>query len=126
MEADTDVTIEGINARGLTKAINVSRSGAGDLLKHCNAARDHVAVLEIADAQHAIYTFADQIDQSIALAHEKFDARIFGEEVRQARHHKMTRERAVNIDAQQSLRFGAAKGGLGLLDVGAQRPGVPV
>src|SRR5258708_3348883 len=117
MEADHDVTVERINARGLTEAIDVGRPGAGDLLKHCNAARDHVAVLEIADAQHAIDSLADQIDQLIALAHEELDAGIFGEEIRQARHHKMTRERAVNIDAQQSLRFGAAKGGLRLLDV---------
>src|SRR3979490_1108544 len=111
MEANHDVTVERINARGLTEPINVSRSGAGDLLKHCNAARDHVAVLEIADPQYAIYTFANQIDQPIALADVELYAGIFGEEVRQARHHKMTRERAVNIDAQQSFRFGAAKSG---------------
>src|SRR6266849_6551956 len=125
MEADHDVTIEGINARGLTEAINVSRSGAGDLLKHCNAARDHVAVLEIADAQYAIDSFADQIDQPIALAHVELDAGIFGEEVRQPRHHKMTRKRAVNIHAQQSLRFAAVKRSLGLLDVGDQRQAAP-
>src|ERR1700738_1485539 len=121
MEADHDVTIEGINARGLTKAINVSRSGAGDLLKHCNAARDHVAVLENADPEHAIDSFADQIGQPIALAHVEVDAGIFGEEVREARYHKMAGERAGNIHAQQPLRFGAAKGALSLLDVGEQR-----
>ncbi len=33
----------------------------------------------------------------------------------------MTRQRAVNIHAQQSLRLGAAKRGLRLLDVGDQR-----
>src|SRR3979411_2309198 len=107
MEVDHDVTVEGINARGLTEAINVSRSGAGDLLKHCNAARDHVAVLEIADAQHAIDSFADQIAQPIALAHVEFDAGIFREEVRQARHHKMTRERAVNNHSQDATRVTA-------------------
>src|SRR5216683_6814957 len=121
MEADHDVIVEGINARRLTEAINVSRSGAGDLLKHCNAARDHVAVLEIADAQYAIDSFADQIDQPIALAHVEFDAGIFRQEVRQGRHHKVTRQRAVNIHTQPSLWFGAAKGGLSLLDVGYQR-----
>ena len=117
MEADHDVAVERINAGGLTEAINVGRSCAGDLLKHRNAARDHVAVLEVADAQHAIDSFTDQIDQPIALADVEFDAGIFGEEVRQARHHKMTRERAVNVDAQQSLRFGATEGSLGLFDV---------
>src|ERR1700682_59300 len=125
MEADHDVTVEGINARGLTEAINVSRSGAGDLLEHRNATRDHVAVVEFAHAQHAIDSFPDQVDQPIALTHVEFDAGIFGEEIRQARHHKMTRERAVNIDAQQSLRFGAAKGGLSLLNVRYQRQAAP-
>src|SRR6516162_6102757 len=120
MEADDDVTVESIDVSGLTEAINVGRRGAGDLLKHGNAARDHVAVLEIADAQHAIDSFADHVDQPIALAHVKFDAGIFSEEIRQARHHKMTRQSPVNIDAQQSLRFGAAKGGLRLLDVSNQ------
>ena len=81
---------------------------------------------KIADAQHAIDSFADHIDQPIALAHVKFDTGIFGEEVRQTRHHKMTRQRAVNIHAQQSLRLGAAEGGLRLLDVGNQRQTTPV
>src|SRR6202011_208541 len=117
MEADHDVTVEAIDARGLTEAIDISGSGASDLLEHGNAARDHVAVLEIADAQHAIDTFADQVDEPLAFAHLELDAGICGQEVRQARHHKMTRERAVNVDAQQSLRFGAAEGSLGLFDV---------
>src|ERR1700687_2852173 len=126
MEADHDVAVKGINARGLTEAIDVGRRSAGDLLKHCNAERAHVAVLKIADAQDAIDSFADQIDQPIALAYIEFDAGIFGEEVWQPRHYKMPRQRAVNIHAQQSLRLGAAECGFGLLEIGDQRQAAPV
>jgi hypothetical protein len=114
------MTVEVINARGLTEPVDIGRSGAGDFLEHRDAARDHVAVLEIADAQHAIDSLADQIDQPIALAHVEFDAGVFGEKVRQARHHEMTRERAMNIHAQQSFWFGVAKRGLGVLEIGDQ------
>src|SRR5258708_8636289 len=114
MEADHDVTIKAIDARGLTEAIDVIGCGAGDLLKHGDAARDHVAIPEIADPQHAIDAFADQIDQPVAFADKEFDIRIFGEEVRQARQHKITRERAANINAHYSLRLGAPKDSLGL------------
>src|SRR5258707_9674858 len=100
MEADHDVTVEAIDARGLTEAIDVIRCGAGDLLKHGDAARDHVAIPEIADPQHAIDAFSNQIDQPVAFAYKEFDIRIFGEEIQQARQQKMTRQPAVNIDAQ--------------------------
>src|ERR1700721_3354104 len=120
MKADHEMTVEVINARGLTEPIDIGGSGAGNLVKHCDRAADHGALLEIADAQYAIDSLADQIDQPITLAHVEFDAWIFGEEVRQARQHKMTRERAMDIHAQQSLRFGVAKGGLGVLEIGDQ------
>jgi hypothetical protein len=43
------------------------------------------------------------------------DIWIFSEEIRQARQHEMTRERAVDVNAQQSLGFGAPERRFGIL-----------
>src|SRR6202040_2360007 len=109
---------ERVDACRHAKAIDIGGCGAGRLSQHCHPPCDHVAVLEVADAKHAVDPFADEIDQPIALAHVEFDLGIFREEVRQARQHEMARERAVDIDALQPLRLGAAERRLGILQIG--------
>ena len=120
------MAVERVNACRHAKAIDIGGCGAGHLRHHCHPPCDHVAVLQVADAQHAVDPFADQIDQPVALAHVEFDIGIFCEKVRQARQHEMARERAVDIDAQQPLRLGAGERRLGILQIGDQTEAAPV
>jgi hypothetical protein len=106
--------------------LDVARGGAGYLRQHSHATGNHVAVVEVSDAHHAVDAFADEIDQPIALAHVDLDPGIFRQEIRQARQHEMTCERAVDIDAQQPLGLGAAERRLGILQIGDQRETSPV
>ena len=85
---------------GHAEALDVGRRGYSHLVQHRDAPRDHVAHLHRADAQHAIDAFANEIDEAVAFAHVELDTRILGQELRKLRQQKMTRERALHVDAQ--------------------------
>src|SRR5271154_3275410 len=82
---------------------------AADVLGRCHGrlgqngdtARDQVALLRFAGAQHTVDALADEIDEAVALAHEQFQIRIGAEKPEQGGHDEAPRLGALNIDAQQ-------------------------
>lgn len=56
----------------------------------------------------------------------KLNIRIAFEELRKTRQHEVTRQRAVDVDAQHSLWRGAGKCSFGLLDVRDDRQTTPI
>src|SRR5258705_6147380 len=91
------------------EALNIRGCDASYLRQDGHSTCDHVTVLEVAHAQHTIDAFTNEINQPITLAHVELNIGIFCEEIRQARQHEMTCERAVDVDTQQPLRLGASK-----------------
>ncbi len=75
------------------------------LLQHRDSPRDHRDIAQIADTQHAVHAFPDQIDEPVAFAQMKLDAGVLLEKLRQAGHQEVARQRAVNVDAKLPARL---------------------
>ena len=65
---------------GVPKRSKYAGRRAGQPRQRHDAARDQVAVGQIAEAQHAVDAFAHEIDPALAFAHRQLDVRILREE----------------------------------------------
>ena len=82
-----------------------------DFPQQRDASADKIALLRRAAAQHAVDTFADQIDIAIRLAQIELDIGIFREELRQGWHDEAPSLGAMHIHMQRAPGLAAAESG---------------
>jgi hypothetical protein len=79
------MAVERLETPWQAESIDIGRRRAGHFVECRHSASNHVAVLQIANSQQAINSFANEIDESVALAHVEFNLGIRGKEGREVR-----------------------------------------